>query len=449
MVALFLAMGVLAGFSLGMFLAGLLIVKYGPRGLLLKKRKLLEMQTLIKKLTWGTFFETRQRAQTGKPLDRPYGRKGAVFDWDKIQFNPVYLSRLPLYSGAEVDTTVILGPQAARPLELKIPIINGGMAYGSGYSLAAKLALAKGAAMAGTAANTGNGAFLEEERESAEKLIIQYTRGFWSKAPEILKQADMIEIALGHSARGPAPVRIQGRKLTPDVAARYGTIPGLDILMEARLPEVENKGDFKNLVQYLKEVSGGVPIAVKFGATHYLEQEMGIFVEGGADVLVFDGLEGGTHGGAPLIMDDIGLPIFPALCRAAVFFEKNSLRGRISLVVGGGLITPGCFAKCLALGADAVIIGTITALAQAHSQVTKALPWEPPTGLLYNDGKEKNKYNIDLGAKHLANYYQSCVHEMRLLAGALGKSKLRDLNKDDLVALDPVHAAVAGIKYQS
>ena len=144
--------------------------------------------------------------------------------------------------------------------------------------------------------------------------------------------------------------------------------------MEARLPEVETLEDWKRLVLYLKEITGGVPIAAKFGASHYLEEEMAIMIEGGIDVLVFDGLEGGTHGGMPVFMDDTGLPILPALCRAASFLKKNELRDKVSLVVGGGLIKPGDFAKCLALGADAVIIGTITAIVQSHTQVTKAFP---------------------------------------------------------------------------
>jgi glutamate synthase domain-containing protein 2 len=446
---LILSIGTLAGMVFGMGILTLVVVKYGFHHWGMPKSKFLELFLAAQKLGWRGIFETWQRAMSGRIPDRPYGRIRAVFDWDKIQFNPVYLSRTLSHPGGEIDTSVILGPRSPRPLKLQIPIITAAMAYGSGYSLAAKVALAKASAMAGTSANTGNGAFLKEERKYAGKLIIQYVRGFWSKDPSILQQADMIEIALGHSARCAAPVRIQGRKLVPEVAARYGAIPGLDILMEARLPEVETHNDFITLVRYLKELTGGVPISVKFGASHYLEREMEIFIEGGVDVLVFDGLEGGTHGGVPLIMDDMGLPVFPALCRAAHFLEKSGLRNQVSLVVGGGLIKPGDFAKCLALGADAVIVGTITALVQTHSQVTKTLPLEPPTGILYNDGKEKDKYDFNLGAKHLANFYQSCVQEMQMVARIAGKPSLRELDKNDLVALDPVHATIAGIKYLS
>lgn len=443
---LLVLIGAVVGPVLGAGFLAIMTLAFRPK-FFPKREALIEWLTLLGKISWRNYFEANLRAQTGKPLDRPYGAKRGILSFEKLLFNPVYLAKTPVNKESEIDTAVILGPQARKPLHLKIPIIIGGMAYGSGYSLAAKIALAKGATMAGTATNSGNGPFLKEERSYAEKYILQYTRGFWSKSETLLKQADMIEIALGHSAWGSAPVRINGKKLTPEVAARYGSIPGLDVLMEAGLPEVETMEQWKELIRYLKEVTEGVPIGVKFGASNYLEKELEIFIEGGIDVLTFDGTEGGTHGGAPLLMDDSGVPLLPALCRATKFIRDNNLKNKVSLVVGGGLVTPGDFAKCLALGADAVIVGTITALSQSHTQTAKAVPLEPPTGLLYNDGKEKNKYNPDQGAKHLYNYFQSCVEEMKLLAGVLGKNSLRELDHSDLVALDPLYAKMAKVEY--
>jgi glutamate synthase domain-containing protein 2 len=406
-----------------------------------------ESLNLIGKLSWQNYFESNLRAATGQPVDRPYGSRGAFFSWDQIIFSPVYYSPKPLNADVPINTRVILGPQAPKPLQLQIPILIGGMAYGSGYSAAAKIGLAKAATMVGTVANSGNGPFLAAERQYAKQFTLQYTRGFWSKNVTLLRQADMIEIALGHSARGSSPVRIKGKKVNAKVAEGYGTIPGLDVLMEARLPEVETREDWQHLVTSLKELAGGVPIAVKLGATHYIEAELELFLEGGIDVVVFDGLEGGTHGGAPILMDDVGLPLLPALCRTARFIRARGLQGRVSLVVGGGLNRPGDFAKCLALGADAVLVGTITALAQTHSQIVKPLPWEPPTQLLYNDGRDKDHYDPEVGAQHLGYYLESCVREMAEISRTLGKRNLSDLNRDDLVALDPLYATIADISY--
>jgi glutamate synthase domain-containing protein 2 len=345
-----------------------------------------------------------------------------------------------------VDTSVILGPQAKKPLHLKIPIMIGGMAYGGALSLKAKIALAKAATMAGTAGNTGSGPFLKEERAMADKLVLQYSRGFWSKSATILSQMDMIEISLGHGAWASAPVRISGKKINNGFARRLGTIAGLDVLIEARLTEVDNQAEWKTLITHLKEVTLGAPIAVKIGATHYLERELEFLIEGGIDVIVFDGAEGGSHAVPPTLSDDFGLPSLPGICRAVQFIKDKGLKGKVSLVVGGGLYTPGEFLKSLALGADAIIIGTIACLAMSHTQVTKSTPWEPPTGLIYYKGKAAKKFDYNLGAKHLNHYLKSCVLEMQQAAWTMGKQSLAEINKTDLVALEPLYAEMAGIE---
>lgn len=398
------------------------------------------------KLGWRDYFESNLRAAAGTPPERPFGTTLHFFNWDRLRFNPVYLSARPVPLTQEIGTEVVLGPQAKKPLQIKIPIMIAGMSYGSALSCKAKIALAMGATMAGTATNSGNGPFLEEERAAAARYILQFSRGYWAKQPEILKQVDMIEINLGQGAWGPAPVRIKGSKVTARFAKRLGTIPGLDLLIESRLPEVENFEQWKNLIVTLKEITGGVPVACKIGCTHYLEKELELIVDGGVDIIVIDGVEGGTHACPPVLLDDVGLPILPGLCRAVKFLREQGLWGKVSLVAGGGLVTPGDFLKCLALGADAVIIGTIAALVMVHTQGAKVIPWEPPTGLIYYDGKEAGKYNFELGARRLHNYLQSCVLEMKEAARAMGKSSLRELGPADLVALDPLYAKITGVE---
>ena len=439
--------GTILGLSLA---AGLLVIYFGKKaqqtvGQWFKQGSFFEVVTLIKKITWQKYFEAMLRGSTGKPLERPFGTPIHFFWLDRIQFKPVYLWRLPLGTDVTVDTQVLLGPQAQKPLILKIPIMVGGWSI-SAVSLKTKLALAKASVLSGTATNCGSGPYVKEVRVEAEKYILQYTKGFWSKTEPVLRQADMIEIALGQGAWGSAPKRMKGYKFTPGFARRLETIPGLDLLADSRLPEVESLEDWKSLISRLKEVTGGVPIGVKFGGTHYLEKELGLMVEGGVDVIVLDGKEGGTHAGPPLLLDDVGMATFPTLCRAARFFEKHNLKGKVSLVIGGSLFTPGDFLKCLALGADAVIIGTIAALTMSNVQLLKSTPWEPPTGILYRDGKEAGQYDPDQGAINLNNYFQSCIAEMEAIARSMGKNSLKDIGRADLVALDPLYAEAAGVK---
>lgn len=398
------------------------------------------------RLSWQEFVESHLRAATGRPLERPFGNARHYFDWTQIQFNPVYLSTAPGNAAVEIDTAVVLGPRSRRPLQLKIPVLIGGMSYGNALSLKAKVSLAKGAALAGTATNSGNGPFLPEERQAAAKFIFQYARGFWSKTEAIFQQADLIEIGFGHGAWVSAPVRVKGQKINRAFGKRLGTIPGLDVLIEARFPEVANIQELQNLVAALKEASGGAPVGVKFGLSHDLEKELAIMVPAGIDIITVDGLEGGTHGGPPLLLDDVGLPTLPGLCRAVRYLKNQCWRKEISLVVGGGLVTPGDFAKSLALGADAVIIGTIAALTMSHTQVSESVPWEAPTGLIFFGGKEEARFDPDLGARNLAYYLESCVREMKELTRALGKTSLQELNQADLVALDSLYAEIAGIQ---
>ena len=413
----------------------------------LKSRKIYENLNLAKKLGWPDFFEAFLRAESGEPLSRPFGSPLHHFDFHLLHFAAGYYVLKPLAEDIEVDTSVVLGPRAKRPLSLEMPIVLGAMSYGNAFSIPTKFALVRAANLAGTGFNSGNGPFLQEVRDKAERYILQLPRAFWSRNENILNQVHLIEIGLGHGAWSSSPIRIKGFKVTPDFAKRVGSIPGLDLLIDTHLPKMEHD-DLPGFVRYLKSVSGGVPIAFKFGATHHLEKELEIMVEAGADVIAFDGIEGGTHGSPPIFQDHVGLPFFPALCRAVRFFEKNQLKGKVSLMVGGGLAAPGDFLKCLAMGADAVLIGTIAALLITHTQVAKTIPWEPPTELMFFQGKKVPQFNPDLGGEHLHHYLQSCVQEMVELTRLLGKDSLRKVSREDLVALDPLYAKMAGIAYQ-
>lgn len=400
---------------------------------------------MFTKLDWRNYIETMLRAEEGKSIARPFGTPIRHFSWNKIQFNPVYLSKTPL-DDVEVNTEIVLGPRAKQPLKLEIPILLAGMAYGSSLSLRSHQALGGAAKQVGSVLNFGNGVFLPEMRRETDKFVLQIPRAYWSREPEIWQQVDLIEIGLGHSAWASAPIRIDGYRVSPDFADRIKAIPGLDLEIHSNLPENTSFKELKQFVQDIKAASGGKPVGFKFGCSHYIERELEKMIEAGADVIFFDGNEGGTHGSPPLFQDHFGLPLLPGLCRAAKFMRDNQLCGKVSLVVGGGLSTPGDFLKCLALGADAVIVGTIAVLSMVSSQVTKTLPWEPPTEIVYHGAQKEDSFDYQLGGQHLSNYLESCLCEMKELTKILGKTRLTDLNKNDLVALDPIYAQIAEIE---
>lgn len=405
-----------------------------------------EMYNVFAKVGVQNVFESDLRGTTGKPLQRPFGSPKHFSAWEKLNFNCVYFSRKPVLESVDIDTKAVIGPKAKRPLHIDLPIIIAGMAYGAGPSLRAKLALAKGADQENTATNTGVGPFLPEERKHTKRLIIQYNRGYWTKEEEVLRQADAIEIQLGYGAFGSAPRVWSYKDLSPEFRDYMHLQPGENMLEEATLPNVKNRDDLAQLVKYLRKVTNGAPIGIKFGATHWLEKELEIFTGADIDFLSVSGAEAGINYGPAILADDLGLPTLPALCRTARFLKQKKIQDKVSLIIDGGLTTPGHFMKALALGADVVAIGTIALLVIAHTQVSKATPWEPPTELVYERGKYKDKLDIDTGAKSLANFLKSCKEEMMLGMRTLGKTSLKELVPEDLSAAAPEVAEFTGVE---
>lgn len=405
-----------------------------------------EMYNVFRKIGVQNVLESDFRANQGAVLQRPFGTSKHFSAWEQLLLNPVYLTRFPLVESVAVDTQVTIGPMAKRPLDVDIPILIAAMGYGHGPSLNAKIAMAKAADRAGTATNSGIGPFLPEERKHVKRLIIQYHRGWWGKEEEVLRQADAIEIQLGFGALGSAPVTLQSQDISPEFRDYMKLQPDQNLQMGARFTDVSDARTLENLVRYLKEVTGGVPVGVKIGATHHLETELEILTAAPLDFLTIDGAEAGINFGPGILEDDVGLPTLPALCRTVQFLQARKLKEKISLLISGGLVTPGQFLKAIALGADAVYIGTVVMIVLAHGQLTKVIPWEPPTELVYERGQAKNKLAIDEASKHLANFLKSCKEEMILGMRSLGRASLRELSPADLCALAPQMAEITGVE---
>lgn len=406
-----------------------------------------EWLTLLGAVGFRDIVETAMRAATGKQLERPFGTTRRYFDWGNLQFSAGYLSNQPGEAGAAVDTSVVIGPLAGRPLRLEMPIMIAAMSYGTALSMSSKMSLARAATIAGTSANSGNGPFLQEERMLAERYVVQFSRSYWNRCDKVLRQVDMLEIHLGQGAWGSAPIRVKGKTVTGEFARRLGAIPGLDVLIQTRLPEVDSPASWRKLVAGLRDRTEGAPICVKIGTTHHLEDELDAILQADVDAITVDGAEAGTHATPPILLDDYGLPLMPGLARTAKYLKQNGLAGKVSVIAGGALSNPGEMLKAMALGADAVIVGTMTALAMVHTQVTKVVPFEPPTGLIYYKGKDEKKFDGAEASRTVARFFQSCTAEMAELARVLGKTALRDIGTDDLVALDPIVAEITGVPY--
>lgn len=405
------------------------------------------MVTVAEKMTPRAVIEAGMRAEVGKEISRPLGSPVVLSPWQKILLNPRQLFHLPTPSTRDIETKTVIGPRAKKPLMLEIPVLITGMSYGGSLSLQMKMALAKGASMVGTATNTGESAVTNEERDSANLLIGQYHRGGWMSGAEQLGRLDAIEIQLGQGAWGGAVEEpIMADKIGEHLRRTWQVEKGRDTAINARMPGKDSTRDYIKMVNSMKE-QYDVPIGVKIAGTDYIEYELAVIAQTNADYIVIDGSEGGTAASPPTLQDDVGLPTLHSLVRAVDWLEENGLRDRFSIIVTGGMVTPGHFLKALALGADAVYIGTVALMAALQSQVVKALPQAPPSQLALYDGRLADKVDIDKAALHLANFLNSCTAEMKLAVQAVGKYAASELDRGDLVAVDKDLAEFAGIRY--
>jgi len=397
---------------------------------------LFEMVPAAKKVNPINLAEIAMRAAQGTPLPRPLGSHIHFSPWEKLLFNPVHLYRFPTPEDVGINTSVVIGPQARVPLHISIPLMIAGMSFGGALSKNAKISLARAASLAGTATNTGEAGLMDEEREAASLLIGQYNRGGWLNTPDKYKKLDAIEIQLGQGAQGPAPQRTTVKNIGEEYREVFNLEQGQDAQIHSRLEGINTREDFISLVNKLREETG-VPVGLKIAATHYLEHELQVALDAGCDFVTVDGAEGGTHGGAPILEDDVGLPTMFAVSRAAKFLTRQGAAGEVSLIVTGGLVTPGQMLKALALGANAIYLGTAAIMAMIGDQIAKTMPFEPPTDMVVYTGKMTDHLDVEQSVHNLFNFLNSCVMEMEMVAFSTGKVALSDINRDDLVCLDP------------
>lgn len=404
-----------------------------------------EMVTALTRTNPIKVVENSLRSASGAVIERPFGSPRKFLNFDGLMFSPAQLAVLPTHEDEEVEMGITIGPRAKKPLHLDIPLMAGALGYGIGVSEKVKLAIAKGTAAVGTSTNTGEGGFLPEDRANAKYFILQYNSGHWSKDPAILRQADAIEIHIGQGATlGTASVipseYIQGK------AREVMNLPDEEnLVIPARHQEINDPDDLAALVEKLRTTTEGVPIGVKLCAGAHLEADLEIAIRANVDFISMDGSQAGTKGGPPILEDDFGLPSIFALSHAIRYLHERGVKEDISLLAGGGFSTPGECLKALALGADGIYMGTALLWAMTHDQVTKAVPWEPPTQLTNYSGTLADQFDENKAALHLQNFFTSFVEEMKLGIRAMGKTSLKQVNRKDLFALDEWTSKVTGI----
>lgn len=405
-----------------------------------------EVVTALTRTSPRIVVENSLRAAFGTVIERPFGSPRKFLNFNGLMFSPAQLATFPVPEHTPVDMSITIGPKARRPLKLEIPLMASAMGYGIGVTEKVKIAIAKATAAVGTSTNSGEGPFLQSERDHAKYFILQYHPGHWSKEPEFFRQADAIEIHIGQGATASAPSIIPPEFLQGKARELMGLEDDEILVIPPRYQDLEKPEDLVTMVEKLRELSFGAPIGVKICPTAKLEADLDVAIQAGVDFISIDGAQAGTKGGAPILEDDFGLPTIYALSRAVHHLRKRGVKEDITLLVGGGFATPGDCLKAIALGADGVYMGTALLWAMTHHQVTKTMPWEPPTQLTWYKGSMTEKFDEEEAAYYLENFFHSCVEEMKMAIRSMGKTSIREVNEDDLVALDEITGAVTQVR---
>ncbi|MET3319038.1 UNVERIFIED_ORG: glutamate synthase domain-containing protein 2 [Peribacillus simplex] len=411
------------------------------------QENIMELMPGLRHMGVQNMLENSLRAETGDILHRPLGSSKKWPHLDPITFIPAQTTPFPIDGEEDVDVKVTIGPKAKKPMKIKIPLMITGMAYGIALSEQTRLSLAEAAKNVGTAINSGEGGVIPEELDKAGKYILQFSKTEWSKEEDLIKRADMIEIKFGQGALLGMGGKISPKNLTGRAREVMGLKENEDGVIFEHFFENQTLKDIKKLVNELRSITGGVPIGVKMGAGGKIEEDIDHLIELGVDFITIDGGQAATHGAPPILSDDMGIPTLHAVVRAVNHLEKRKMKGQISLIVSGGLLVPGHFLKILALGADAVYVGSAILFAVSHNQALKALPFEPPTQVVWNQGKFKDQFKIEDGVKAAEKFFTASIEEMKIALRAMGKRSLKELSKKDLVSYDELTAKMVGIPF--
>lgn len=364
--------------------------------------------------------------------------------WDDIQILPAQVARKPLLDDAPVDTSVVIGPRAAKPLQLDIPLFVSDMSYGA-LSEEAKTALARGAELAGTGICSGEGGMLPEEQAENSRYFYELASAQFGWKPELVERVQAFHFKGGQGAKTGTGGHLPGEKVQGKIAEVRGLEPGQSAVSPSTFPELHTPQDFARIADEVRERSGGIPIGFKLSANH-IEADIDFALEAGADYIILDGRGGGT-GAAPLIFrDHISVPTIPALARARRHLDTKT-GGEVSLVITGGLRVAEDFVKAMALGADAVAVSNSAMQAVGCIAARMCNSNNCPVGIATQKPELRKKLDVQIGAEKLARYFGASVELMQVLARACGHSSLSDLNADDITTWKREMADLSGVRF--
>jgi glutamate synthase domain-containing protein 2 len=365
--------------------------------------------------------------------------------WDDIQIMTAQMATKPLLEDVQVGTELIIGPQAKKPLVLKIPLFVSDMSFGA-LSEEAKIALAKGANLAGTGICSGEGGMLRDEQEANERYFYEYASAGFGYKEELLKNVQAFHFKGGQAAKTGTGGHLPGSKNIGKISEVRGIPEGEPAISPATFKDLNTPEDFKKFAERVREITGGIPIGFKLSANH-IEEDIQFALDASADYIILDGRGGGTGAAPEIFRDNISVPTIPALARARKYLDKQGASGRVTLIITGGLRVPADFVKAMALGADGVAVANSAMQAIGCVGARICHTNNCPAGIATQKKELRAKLDIEQSAKQLHNFFDASVELMQVMARACGHDHLSKFNKKDLSTWHKEMSLLSGVPF--
>lgn len=379
----------------------------------------------------------------------PSSAMGVPFDqlpqWDGIQFVTAQAATLPLLEDVEVGSRLIIGPKAKKPLALDIPLFVSDMSFGA-LSEEAKIALAKGAELAGTGICSGEGGMLPEEQAANSRYFYELASAKFGFSLDKAAKCQAFHFKGGQGAKTGTGGHLPGSKVTGKIAQVRGLQEGEAAISPPRFPDLNGLEDYRRVAEEVRDVTGGIPIGFKLSAQH-IEKDLDFAIDLGVDYIILDGRGGGTGAAPDIFKNNISVPTIPALARARKHLDAKGIGRDITLIITGGLRTEADFCKALALGADGVALSNSAIQAIGCLGMRACSSNNCPVGIATQKPGLRQRLVIDESAQRLANYFNATIELMSVLARACGHDTLGKFSRDDLTTFDRDMAYLTGVAY--
>jgi len=365
--------------------------------------------------------------------------------WDDLQIMAAQMATKPLMEDRSVGTDLVIGPEADKPLTLKIPMFVSDMSFGA-LSEEAKIALARGAELAGTGICSGEGGMLPEEQQANSRYFYEFASAEFGYKEELLTRVQAFHFKGGQGAKTGTGGHLPGSKNIGKISQVRGIPEGQPAISPPTFKDLSSVSDFKRFADRVRELTGGIPIGFKLSANH-IEQDIQFALDASADYIILDGRGGGTGAAPQMFRDHISVPTIPALARARRYLDEQGASGRVTLIITGGLRLPIDFVKALALGADGVALSNSAMQAIGCVAARMCNTNNCPTGIATQKAELRKRLDIQKSAEQLQRFFASSVELMQVMARACGHDDLSKFNRNDLATWHREMALLSGVKY--